>query len=117
MDGVTILNTYMEWTRSSTALLLFVNLFLAAGIVGGIALLVNDYDYHIGGLVICFCIAGIFSTFCYVPKTEHTQATLDDSVSYVELTDRYEIVKSDGRIITMIEKERKEDAVNREEQP
>lgn len=48
--------------------------------------------------------------FYYVPKTEHIQATLDDSVSYVELTDRYEIVKSDGRIITMIEKERKDDA-------
>lgn len=46
--------------------------------------------------------------FYYVPKTEHIQATLDDSVSYVELTDRYEIVKSDGRIITMIEKEQKE---------
>lgn len=110
MNGVTILNTYMEWTRSSVAILLFVNLLLAAGIVCGIALLVNDYDYHIGGLVICFCIAGIFSTFYYVPKTEHIQATLDDSVSYVELTDRYEIVKSDGRIITMIEKEQNDDA-------
>lgn len=49
MDGVTILNTYMAWTRSITA--------------------------------------------------------LDDSVSYVELTDKYEIIKSDGRIVTMIEKE------------
>lgn len=45
-------------------------------------------------------------TFFNVPKTEHIQATLDDSVSYVELTDRYEIIKSEGRIITMIEKER-----------
>lgn len=107
MDGVTILNTYMEWTRSSTALLLFVNLFLAAGIVGGIVLLANED--HIGFFVVCLCIAGIFITFCYVPKTEHIQATLDDSVSYVELTDRYEIVKSDGRIITMIEKEQKDD--------
>lgn len=115
MEGVTILNTYMEWTRSSTAILLFVNLLLAAGIVGGIAMLAED-DYF-GGFVIGACIAGILLMFCNVPKTEHIQATLDDSVSYVELTDRYEIVKSDGRIITMIEKERKEDAVNREEQP
>ena len=107
MDGVTILNTYMEWTRSSTALLLFVNLFLGAGIVGGIALLANDE--YIGGFVIGLCIAGILLMFYYVPKTEHIQATLDDSVSYIELTDKYEIVKSDGRIITMIEKERKDD--------
>ena len=109
MEGVTILNTYMAWTKSSTAILLFFGLFLAAGIVVGIVLLANDYDYHIGGLVIAFCIAGIISMFYYVPKTEHIQATLDDSVSYVELTDKYEIVKSEGRIITMIEREQKDD--------
>lgn len=106
MDGVTILNTYMAWTRSSTALLLLVNLFLTAGIVVGIAMLADD-DYF-GGFVIGLCIAGILLMFCNVPKTEHIQATLDDSVSYVELTDKYEIIKSDGRIITMIEKEQKE---------
>ena len=109
VDGVTILNTYMEWTRSSTALLLFVNLFLAAGIVGGIALLADGGYEYLGCFVIGLCIAGIISMFYYVPKTEHIQATLDDSVSYVELTDRYEIVKSDGRIITMIEREQKDD--------
>jgi hypothetical protein len=98
----------MEWTRSSTAILLFVNLLLAAGIVGGIALLANG-DEYIGGIVTVLCISGIILTFIYVPKTEHIQAMLDDSVSYVELTDKYEIVKSDGRIITMIEKERKDD--------
>lgn len=110
MDGVTILNTYMWWTRSSVALLLFFNLFLATGIVVGIALFANGDDEYIGGLVISFCIAGIILTFIYVPKTEHIQAVLDDSVSYVELTDKYEIVKSDGRIITMIEKEQNDDA-------
>ena len=113
MDGVTILNTYMEWTRSSTALLLLVNLFLAAGIVGGIALLAID-DY-IGGFVIGLCIAGILLMFYYVPQTEHIQAVLDDSVSYVELTDKYEIVKSEGRIITMIEKEQKREDATPEE--
>lgn len=46
--------------------------------------------------------------FCNVPKTEHIQAVLDDSVSYVELTDKYEIIKSDGRIITMIERKAKD---------
>ena len=107
MDGVTILNTYMEWTRSSIAILLFFNLFLVGGIIGGIALLFIDED--IGGFVIGACIAMIILLFSNVPKTEHIQATLDDSVSYVELTDRYEIVKSNGRIITMIEKEQKDD--------
>lgn len=108
MDGVTILNTYMEWTKSSIALLLFVNLFLAAGIVGGIILLTNDDYEYIGGFVIGACIAGILLMFCNVPKTEHIQAILDDSVSYVELTDKYEIIKSDGRIITMIERKVKD---------
>lgn len=109
MDGVTILNTYMEWTRQSTAILVSVNFLLALGIIGGIALLTDD-EIKVGVVVIGLCIAGILLMFCNVPKTEHIQATLDDSVSYVELTDKYEIVKSDGRIITMIEKEQNDDA-------
>ena len=107
MDGVTILNTYMAWTRSNTAILLSCNLFLVVGIICGIALLLNDED--IGGFMIGTCIALMMLLFFNIPKTEHIQATLDDSVSYVELTDRYEIVKSDGRIITMIEKEQKDE--------
>ena len=107
MDGVTILNTYMAWTRPSTAILLFVNLLLAVGIACGIALLLSDE--YLGGFVIGLCIAGILLTLYYVPKTEHVRATLDDSVSYNELTEKYEIVKSEGRIITMIKKEQKDD--------
>ena len=103
MDGVTILSTYMWWTRSSGTLLAFVIYFLAVGIVVGIAMLA-DNDY-IGGFVIGLCIAGILLTHYFVPKTEHIRATLDDSVSYNELTDKYEIVKSEGKVITMIEKE------------
>lgn len=103
MDGVTILNTYMSWTRSIIEILVFLDLFLVVGIVCGIELLFND-DYF-GGFVIGACISLILLLFFNVPKTEHIQAMLDNSVSYVELTDRYEIVKSEGRIITMIEKE------------
>lgn len=109
MDGVTILNTYMWWTRSSGTLLAFVIFFLLVGIVFGIALFANGDDEYIGGLIICLCIAGIFIMLFNVPKTKHIQATLDDSVSYAELTDKYEIVKSEGRIVTMIEKEQKDD--------
>ena len=107
MDGVTILNTYMAWTGSITAIVVFIDLFLVAGIICGFVLLFND-DYF-GGFLIGACISLIALLFFNVPKTEHIQATLDDSVSYVELTDRYEIVKSDGRIITMIEKEQKDE--------
>lgn len=106
MDGVTILNTYMAWTRSITAIVVFFDLFLTVGIVCGIVLLLNDDSS--GGFLIGASIALMLITFFYIPKTEHIQATLDDSVSYVELTDRYEIIKSDGRIITMIEKEQKD---------
>ena len=107
MDGVTILNTYMAWTGSITAIVVFIDLFLVAGIICGFVLLFND-DYF-GGFLIGACISLIALLFFNVPKTEHIQATRDDSVSYVELTDRYEIVKSDGRIITMIEKEQKDE--------
>lgn len=106
MDGVTILNTYMAWTKSITAIVVFFDLFLMAGVICGFVLLFQD-DYF-GGFMIGACISLMLVLFFYVPKTEHIQATLDDSVSYVELTDRYEIIKSDGRIITMIEKEHKD---------
>ena len=106
MDGVTILNTYMEWTKSETALLLF------TGLIGAtlITLLIvwgaseNAWGYFFAMLLLATLICFI----SYYPKTEHIQATIDDTVSWVELTDKYEIVKSDGRIITMIEKERKD---------
>lgn len=106
MDGVTILNTYMALARSGIAILLLINFFLTAGIICGIALLFQG-DFS-GSFLIGICITLMLLTFFNVPRTEHIQATLDDSVSYVELTDRYEIVKSDGRIITMIEKEQKD---------
>lgn len=107
MDGVTILNTYMAWTRQITAIVVFLDLFMVAGIICGFVLLFND-DYF-GSFLIGTCIAVMLLLFFNVSKTEHIQAMLDDSVSYVELTDRYEIVKSEGRIITMIEKEQKDE--------
>lgn len=107
MDGVTILNTYMAWTKGDTAFILFFGMFLATAIILGIVAIATDVSL-IGWLT---CIPSVFLLILLfnIPKTEHIQAVIDDTVSWVELTDRYEIIKSDGRIITMIEKEQKDE--------
>lgn len=109
MDGVTILNTYMEWTKGDTAFILFSGMFLATAIILGIVAIA--YDLPFAGWLTCGLSVFLLILVFNIPKTEHIQAMIDDSVSWVELTDKYEIVKSEGRIITMIEKEQK-DALN-----
>lgn len=104
MDGVTILNTFMEWNKGDTAFILFSGMFLATAIILGIVAIANDMPLI--GCLTCGLSVFLLILLFNIPKTEHIQAMIDDSVSWVELTDKYEIIKSEGRIITMIEKER-----------
>ena len=66
-------------------------------------------DMISGGLLMIVSLVTLVGAFIIIPKTECIQATIDDTVSWVELTDKYEIIKSEGRIITMIEKEQKDE--------
>ena len=111
MDGVTILNTYYEYTNSDAAFLAFVIAGLSLFVGLGVAAFV--YKERLLG---CVMIIGSTLLICVtlnaISKVEHIQATVDDSVSWVALTNRYEIIKTDGKIITLIEKEH-----NGDEQP
>lgn len=104
MDGVTILNTYYEYTNSDAALLTFV--ITALCLFVGIGVVAFVYEERLAGT---FMIIGSLLLICLtlngVSKVEHIQVTVDDSVSWVALTNRYEIIKTDGKIITLIEKE------------
>lgn len=107
MDGVTILNTYSRLGNNATCILFLVGCLCGLGIIGGIIIICDGgISNTVAG---CFVCAGCFTFFVllcvYLPRTEYIQATIDDTVSWVELTDKYEIIKSEGRIITMIEKE------------
>lgn len=107
MDGVTILNTYMAFTRESLLLI-----FCACGL--SVLAIIFSFVLYCENIEVGSATMLGIATFIVlmaslsISKTEHIQAVLDDSVSYTELTDKYEIVKSDGRIITMIEKEQKD---------
>lgn len=110
MDGVTILNTYYEYTHSDAAFLAFTiaGLCLLVGI--GVAAFVcgerlAGYLIIIGSVIIICIVLDVTS------KVEHIQAIVDDSVSWVALTNRYEVIKTDGKIVTLIEKE-KDDETN-----
>lgn len=110
MDGVTILNTYMAWTTLDTVFLL-IWFFIIIGIT--LIIMIYAYVYNDGNSIIPILIGVVgacvfWLVLNYYPKREHIQATLDQSVSWAELTERYEIIRVDGRIITMIEREKGE---------
>lgn len=111
MDGVTILNTYSQLGNNATAILFVVGCFCGLGIIGGIIIICDGgVKNTVEGCFVCVgCFSLFILLFVYLSRTEYIQATIDDTVSWVELTDKYEIIKSEGRIITMIEKEQKDE--------
>lgn len=108
MDGVTILNAYSEWRGGAAAILFCVFIICLSGVIGGASMAILECrlkDVICGVLLTIVSLFVLVGAFAIMPKTECIQVTIDDTVSWVELTDKYEIIKSDGRIITMIEKE------------
>ena len=109
MDGVTVLNTYMEYSNHISAIMVLVGaISLIMFFVGGY--IKFDTDSNWGCALSAIGLIILIYTFIYMPKTQFIQATIDNSVSWVELTNKYEIIKSEGQIITMIEKEQKNDS-------
>lgn len=104
MAGVTILNTYYEYTNSDAIFLAFVITGLCLLIGIGVAAFV--YKERLAGCAIIIGSALLLGVALSVSsKVEHIQAIVDDSVSWVALTNRYEIIKTDGKIVTLVEKE------------
>ena len=111
MDGVTVLNTYMAWVFGAK-ILLAVGV-LVGGVTIGILIVVGLSNEESA----CFYFIGVVLSllivmFIRMPQREHIQATIDDSVSWTELATRYDVVRVDGKIITMIEKEPKDEKSN-----
>lgn len=111
MDGVTILNSYLRLSENNAGILFLISIASVLGFLGGVSCLCDGgVKGYIWGTLICGGCLAFFVMWCIImPRTEYIQATVDDTVSWVELTDKYEIIKSEGRIITMIEKEQKDD--------
>lgn len=110
MDGITILNTYV-----SNNYPLFTLFSYALGIVSIIVCImiivvsVQNDECHPFILFIALSV-GLFFLRCgyashRLPDQTKYQITVDDSVSFNDFMERYEIINQDGKIYTVIEKE------------
>lgn len=113
MEGITILNSYEYLTNFSIifALIMLCALLFSASVLTLFALVKYGF-YTCKGLVfLVACIAfTIICSFCIPEKKYETlyQVTIDDSVSMAEFTSKYEVVKQEGSLYTIIEKTNKE---------
>lgn len=103
MDGVIILTTEQAYT-------LFEAILLAIGVCGmfvfgSTAFVMLDESLPIS------CVLAALSTICLIfsiqiPKSEtRYKVMIEDNVSWNELSEHYNIIKTDGKIITLVEKE------------
>lgn len=110
MDGVTILSIEQTYTALETFLLVL----SACGIFvfGAVAIAMLDESL----LVSCFLVSlsVICIIFCIqIPKSETQYKTIiEDNVSWNDLSKRYNVIKIDGKIITLVEKEPNDEKSN-----
>lgn len=97
-----ILNTYVAYADWWAAV-------LAGGIVGGILLLIagiylmSDGEILVG--VVSIILVLLIGIGCYrIPQTTYYEVVIDSSISWKELTNKYNVVKIRGQIITLVEK-------------
>ena len=103
MDGVTILNTYVTYADGWASI-------LATGVVGGLLLLISGTYLMSEGEILAGVVSVILVLLigvgCYhIPQKTFYEAVVDSSVSWQQLTDKYDVVKIKGQIITLVEKE------------
>lgn len=112
MQGVNILNT-TEIIKLSTSIFFYVGVI--SGIIG-IALslyvlITNTYNSKTLDRLIFFCIILVIITSLINPnKKEQSgryqyEATIDDTVSFTELNDKYEVIGQRGKIWILEDKE------------
>ena len=108
MEGITVLNSYdvISWTNQ-TAILFFCFMVLVM-ICGLLALFTIRYDWlpscFLGGVVVFGIIAMFVGVFGSKITTTHYEVIIDETVNFVEFTDRYNIKEQAGKIYTITEK-------------
>ena len=110
MDGITLLNTITDSDPVVGGWFVLVMSILGAfACLFALFFAIKDRDFGIGCLVTIFLIA--FAVFICLsvrdikagPQIQY-QVLLDDTVPYTQFVERYEVVKQEGRIYTIIEK-------------
>lgn len=100
MDGVTILQTIPAVTNKEYIIVIITVLFLI--VLGGVLLL--KFDALLAG-VVPMALALIVAAQGVHPHPKQYKITVDNTVSYNKLTAKYNIIETDGKIITVEEKD------------
>lgn len=100
MDGVTILQTIPAVTNKEYIILIIAVLFLI--ILGGVLLL--KFDALLAGFAF-MALALIVAAQGVHSHPKQYKITVDNTVSYNEFTAKYNIIETDGKIITVEEKD------------
>lgn len=117
MDGVTILNTYVEnipTTGNFVVILIFSIIMAVLSLV--VAFVISDGFGEFNGAALVFVIIAIFGTVSTIltinelttsPKEPQTlyEATISDEVSFKDFTSKYEIIEQRGDIYVVKERE------------
>ena len=107
MDGVTILYTKQALTFFETILLSF----SVAGVLifATVALATLDESIPVSCVSLAVAIVLFIVIICIPQSDTLYEITVDESVSYQELSTRYEVVSQRGQIITVREKEQNDE--------
>lgn len=107
MDGVTIL--YTEQTFTAFEVVLLWSSLVGAVFLSTIAFAMLDESIPVSCVFFAVAIALIIVAIRIPRSDTRYEVTVDESVSYQELSARYEIVSQRGQIITLREKEQKDE--------
>ena len=109
MEGVTILNEFVVNNAPWGFLPLVAGIAIAAVcLVYAISCYV-DREGGLGTMFMLLALIGcvfisIGTTVLSVPAETHYQVVVDDSVSFIEFTNKYEILDKDGQIYVVVER-------------
>lgn len=105
MEGVTILSigTVILGISWGTAIILALITSLVIYIINPME---ADFDWRIGCATFIFILSFLFLAIVSVDTTEVTEykVIIDDSVKYVEFTEKYEVIDQEGEIYTVRER-------------
>ena len=111
LDGINVLNEYFINKEFPTLLLILCTIFMVVLFI--ILIIGREFDSLLGmviGVVIFACM--FFYTMSLGVKISNQpsdikeyQVTIDESVSMVDFTSKYDIIRVDGEIYTIREKE------------
>lgn len=105
MEGVTILSTATVILGISWGTAIIFAL-IASLVTYALNPMEKDFGWRIGCATFVFILSFVVLAFVSVDTTEVTEykVTIDDSVKYVEFTEKYEVIDQEGEIYTVREK-------------